>query len=214
MVSKIGLCVLAGGLALGIFYGCSDLGVDPPALPVTPTIVRVQPDSASVGDTVTIVGAHFGVLQSSSTVSIGGTVANMVFLWSDSTIRVIIPSGSATGTVVIIVGGSVSNEHTFALRSAAPIVSFSSNILPIFLRNGCLSCHGGLGGLEVGTVAQLLRGGDHGPVIVPGNAAASHIIQKLSPNPPFGERMPLGGSLPDSTVQVIRNWINQGAHNN
>ena len=49
-----------------------------------------------------------------------------------------------------------------------------------------------------------------------GNADGSSIIKKLTMNPPpFGERMPLGGTpLPDSTVLVIRDWINQGALNN
>jgi hypothetical protein len=94
-------------------------------------------------------------------------------------------------------------------------VSFQQQIKPIFQANGCLSCHGGSGGLFVATVAQLLQGGDHGPAIVPGNADASNIIKKLSPNPPFGDRMPFGGAyLPDSTIQVIRTWINQGAKDN
>ena len=58
-------------------------------------------------------------------------------------------------------------------------------------------------------------GGDHGPAIVPGNADASNIIKKLSPNPPFGDRMPFGGAyLPDSTIQIIKTWINQGTKDN
>ncbi len=94
-------------------------------------------------------------------------------------------------------------------------VSFSRDVRPICQRYGCLSCHGGSGGLFLGTVAQMLQGGDHGPAVVPGNADASNIIKKLSPNPPFGDRMPQGGPyLPDSTLQVIRNWINQGAKDN
>ena len=205
---------IAGSLSLAVLQGCSDLGTDPPTPPVTPVIFRVQPDSAAIGDTLTIVGSHFGSMQSSSTVHVGGVVADAVLFWSDSTILVRVPHGLSGGTIVVTVSGAPSNVRAFLLHDAIAPVSFSTNILPIFLRNGCLSCHGGLGGLEVGSVAQLLRGGDHGPVIVPGNAAASHIIQKLSPNPPFGSRMPLGGALPDSTVQVIRNWINQGALNN
>jgi hypothetical protein len=94
-------------------------------------------------------------------------------------------------------------------------VSFQTDIKPIFQRYGCNGCHGGSGGLFVQTVAQLLRGGAHGPAIVPGNADVSNIIKKLSPSPPFGDRMPQGGPyLPDSTIQVIRAWINQGAKDN
>ncbi len=93
--------------------------------------------------------------------------------------------------------------------------SFSSDVLPIFSGAGCTGCHGGSGGLVVTSVAALLAGGDHGPAIVPGDAAASNIIKKLSPSPPFGSRMPLGGPyLADTTIGVIRTWINEGAKNN
>jgi hypothetical protein len=97
------------------------------------------------------------------------------------------------------------------------VVSFSADVRPIFANQkiGCLGCHGGQNNLFVGTPADLLRGGFHGPAIVPGNSAASLIIQKMSPNPPFGARMPFGGNpVPDSLVQIIKNWIDQGAHDN
>jgi hypothetical protein len=94
-------------------------------------------------------------------------------------------------------------------------ISFQVSIKPIFQTHGCASCHGGNGGLFVNTVAQLLQGGNHGPAVVPGKADSSNIIKKLNPNPPFGERMPRGGPyLPDSTIQVIKTWINQGAKDN
>lgn len=91
-------------------------------------------------------------------------------------------------------------------------LTYSANILPVLQQRGCISCHGGSGNLFVGSVAQLLQGGLHGPAIVPGNGAGSNIIKKLSPNPPFGDRMPQGGPyLPDSTIQMIKTWIDQGA---
>ena len=94
-------------------------------------------------------------------------------------------------------------------------VSFSQNVFPIFNNAGCTGCHGGNGGLSVGTVQQLLQGGNHGPAVVAGNADSSVIIQKLSASPPFGNRMPQGGPyLSDNTVAVIRAWIDQGAMDN
>jgi hypothetical protein len=96
--------------------------------------------------------------------------------------------------------------------SVTGTLTFSANILPILQQNGCTSCHGGSGGLFVGSVSQMLTGGFHGPAIVPGNGAGSNVIKKLSPTPPFGDRMPQGGPyLPDSTIQVIKSWIDQGA---
>ena len=97
------------------------------------------------------------------------------------------------------------------------VVSFIQDVRPIFANPsvGCLGCHGGTNNLFVGTVADLLTGGLHGPAIVPGNSSASLLVQKIGPNPPFGARMPYGGSpLPDSTIQLIKDWIDQGALNN
>jgi hypothetical protein len=106
---------------------------------------------------------------------------------------------------------------TAAPPSAKTTVSFSQNVKPIFNSPsvGCIGCHGGTNGLFVGTVADLLKGGVHGPAVVPGNSAQSLLIRKLSATPPFGARMPFGGTpLPDSTIQIIKNWIDQGALDN
>jgi len=123
---------------------------------------------------------------------------------------------------ILLIGGcsDKGNDPTSANQQPSPPpvtqdVSFQSEIRPIFQQRGCDGCHGGNGGLFVQTVAQLLQGGSHGPAIVPGKADSSNLIKKLSPNPPFGDRMPQGGPyLPDSTIQIIRTWINQGAKNN
>ncbi len=95
------------------------------------------------------------------------------------------------------------------------VVSFANHVSLIFQRYGCSGCHGGSGGLFVATVAQLLRGGDHGPAVVPGKADTSNLVRKLSAAPPFGDRMPQGGPyLADSTIQTIKLWINQGVKDN
>ena len=94
-------------------------------------------------------------------------------------------------------------------------VSFQNNVLPIFNKFGCYDCHGETNGLVVHTVADLLRGGVHGPAITPGNADSSLIMKKMSPTPPFGDRMPQGGPyLSDSITAVIATWIKQGGKDN
>ncbi len=106
-------------------------------------------------------------------------------------------------------------EPELATPPPAATVSFSQQVLPILTAKGCTGCHGGSGGLNVGTVAELLTGGNHGPAVVAGDGAGSNLVKKLIAPPPFGQRMPLGGSqLPDSTINVIRTWINEGAKNN
>lgn len=47
--------------------------------------------------------------------------------------------------------------------------------------------------------------------ISPGAPEASVLYLKLTPTPPSGARMPLGGSLDAASIQTIRDWIQQGA---
>ena len=209
--------IISGLFGAAFFQGCTDAGspVTPDTQPNGAVIIAIRPDSAGVGDTIAVSGTAFGKTQGSSIVQVGGAPATIVVAWSDTLVRVVVPGTAVNGIVVVSVNGVSSNSKAFALRGAGAFVSFSRDILPIFSQKGCASCHGGSGGLFVGSVAQLLQGGDHGPAIVPGNADASHIVQKLSPTPPFGSRMPLGGPyLTTSTIQTIKDWINQGALNN
>ncbi len=87
-------------------------------------------------------------------------------------------------------------------------VDYSSQIQPIFNQN-CTSCHGGSGGLALTSYEELMRGGNSGTVVVAGNATGSLLAQRLDGSvPPI---MPQGGSLPDSTINLIKQWINEGA---
>ena len=199
--------------ALLLLQGCHDLGSTLP--PTLPQIAAVEPAEAAPGDTITIVGSYFGPTEDANVVRIGGIVADTIISWSESEIRVRIPARSANGQVDVSVSGYISNTVAFQLKVPQVPVSFATDILPIFVQHGCYECHGGSGGLVVHTVADLLRGGQDGPAIVPGNSAASLLIKKVSPNPPFGDRMPQGGPYLDSaTVAVIAAWITQGAQDN
>jgi mono/diheme cytochrome c family protein len=131
--------------------------------------------------------------------------------------------GVVAAAVLVLAGCSDQGSNPASSDQSVPptttsqsgSVSFQNQVKPIFQRYGCASCHGGSGGLFVQSVAQLLQGGADGPAIVQGKADNSLIIKKLSSAPPFGDRMPQGGPyLPDSTVQVIKDWINQGAKDN
>src|SRR5580765_1618301 len=72
-------------------------------------------------------------------------------------------------------------------------VSFTKDIAPL-LTQRCMECHGReplMANLDLRTRDGALKGAKHGPVIVPGNAAASHLYRRLigEETPP----MPLGG---------------------
>jgi hypothetical protein len=67
-----------------------------------------------------------------------------------------------------------------------------------------------MGGLVMESYDTLIKGGAHGPPIVPGNADGSRIIQMLEGK--IAPRMPFGADpLPPADIAAIRTWINAGA---
>lgn len=94
----------------------------------------------------------------------------------------------------------------------AATVSFSADVLPI-LQSRCFNCHGGDDieeGLNLTTFAGIMAGSDNGPVIVPGDAANSLLAEQV-----VSQEMPKRGpKLTPPQVQIIVDWINQGALDN
>lgn len=119
---------------------------------------------------------------------------------------------------IILAGGAFSADESVspeaaAERSASDGIDFASEIFPIFQQR-CLSCHGPeqqLGGLRLDSRTVALRGGAAGPNILPGEAEASPLLQRiagvgsLNPMPMTGER------LSPEQVGLVRAWIDQGA---
>ena len=64
-------------------------------------------------------------------------------------------------------------------------------------------------GLRLDLRQPALRGGDYGPVIVPGNSAESKLILRLV-NGDGGLQMPPTGALADEEIGILRAWIDQG----
>ncbi|MEQ9310706.1 MAG: c-type cytochrome domain-containing protein [Balneolaceae bacterium] len=95
-------------------------------------------------------------------------------------------------------------------------VSFGNDVQPIF-NSSCTSCHGNSGGVNLSSYTALMNsvGNNYGNnLVVPGDADASGLVDKVEPNPTHGTRMPIGGTLSSSQIQTIRAWINEGAQNN
>lgn len=91
-------------------------------------------------------------------------------------------------------------------------VSFANDILPIF-ESRCANCHGGNEteeGLVLLNHADVLAGSDNGPVVIPGDAANSLLVELVAT-----QEMPKRGpKLTPPQVQLITDWVNQGALNN
>jgi len=77
----------------------------------------------------------------------------------------------------------------------------------------CVSCHNAsfqTANLRLDQKEAAFRGGDSGAVILPGNAAESLLIRRITGSEP-GLRMPPTGVLPSREIELLRTWIDQGA---
>ena len=94
---------------------------------------------------------------------------------------------------------------------AASTPNFGSDVAPILEKN-CLACHSAaakMGGLVMEKFDLLMKGGAHGPVIIPGKAGESRLIMMLEGK--VQPRMPLGGDpLPPADIAIIKAWIDAG----
>ena len=92
---------------------------------------------------------------------------------------------------------------------------YARHINPILDAN-CVSCHGEgktKGGLRMDSYERLMRGGQDGPVIVPGNAGKSVLIERVTLPPGHKQFMPAEGNPPLAPEQIawIKAWVEQGA---
>ncbi len=95
----------------------------------------------------------------------------------------------------------------------SPQVSFDRDIRPI-LAARCLQCHGEKkqsGGLRLDAKAPAMRGGQHGPVIVAGNAAESRLYQRIVAQNDDERMPPVGERLSAAQVALLKAWIDAGA---
>jgi mono/diheme cytochrome c family protein len=88
--------------------------------------------------------------------------------------------------------------------------TFTADVKPIFDAK-CTVCHGKLGGWDATSYDSVMKTGDHGPVVKPGNASGSLLIEKLLGTQTVGNVMPPGGKLSDADIQIIQDWISGGA---
>ena len=80
----------------------------------------------------------------------------------------------------------------------------------------CSGCHNNSkksGGLSVATYDTLIKGGNKGPVITPGNPSGSDLFHRVNLTPDSGDFMPKDGKTPlnKNEIAAIGWWISQGA---
>ena len=95
-----------------------------------PVIASLTPAIGAAGTSVLITGANFGSSQGSSTVSFNGTSATPTS-WSATAITAPVPTGAATGNVVVTVNSVASNGLLFTVPPPPYISGLSPNSGPV-----------------------------------------------------------------------------------
>jgi mono/diheme cytochrome c family protein len=117
------------------------------------------------------------------------------------------PTNTVPPTVEVVQPTSVPPTENVASN-----VSFANEVLPIF-QTYCVECHGGLRtreGLNMTSYDALMAGSFNGAVIIPGNANESITVQLIAAS----EMPERGPAVSNVELQLIIDWINQGAQNN
>jgi len=129
------------------------------------------------------------------------------------------PSNAISLTFILLLGGScalaaekVTDQNAKASASAADTF-FELKIRPV-LMGKCFKCHGGdkvSSKLRIDSRDALIKGGDSGPAIAPGNPKASLLLQAIS-HRDEDLKMPPKKALAKQVVADFTAWIKNGAH--
>jgi mono/diheme cytochrome c family protein len=99
-------------------------------------------------------------------------------------------------------------------KTVAEPISFKRQVEPLIAR-WCLPCHqpeNVTANLDMSSREAMLKGGDSGPLFVPGKADESLIVKRLTQDTIQAPQMPPGErKFTDAELQIIKDWINQGA---
>jgi hypothetical protein len=116
--------------------------------------------------------------------------------------------------IAFAVHADVGDEPTVrpAVAAVHTEVSFSGEVLPL-LEKHCWECHSEQSselGLKLDTYEGVMAGSDYGTVIEPGDPDGSLLIDMIQ----SGDMPEDGDPVPADEIEVIRNWIAEGAVNN
>src|SRR5688572_17652632 len=115
--------------------------------------------------------------------------------------------------LVKITGGCLLVAVVWVAWAQAPESRQAAEIQSV-LATSCVSCHSGeraAGELRLDSLAGLAKGGTSGSVVVPGNAGASLLYQRVVTSD-RALRMPLAvAPLSTEKIALLKSWIENGA---
>ena len=109
--------------------------------------------------------------------------------------------------------GNGATEALSIAERADREIFFETRIRPL-LATECLGCHNEMksrGGLNLTSIASILKGGDSGPALIPGQAAKSLITKAVGRKTDDIAPMPPKKSLSKEQTADLNRWIDDGA---
>ncbi len=115
-------------LSLIVFTFLVSCKKDNPIDPVKKVqIFRIIPDSAKIGDIISVIGSDFGSSRGSSVLYFNDLQASQYKFWSDTMIKVILPKYSKSGKLWITLNGVKGMTSQFGVKNWGTINGIKSN---------------------------------------------------------------------------------------
>ncbi len=125
-------------------------------------------------------------------------------------LTVMVASGAALFFLRPVLPVRADAKPEVAVPATQGIDFFETKIRPLFA-NKCAGCHGPaqMGGLRVDSLEALLKGGETGPALTPGDPDKSLLIQAVRQTGTL--KMPKGGHLKPEEIASLETWVKMGA---
>ncbi len=114
--------------------------------------------------------------------------------------------GISAGSGRVVVGSEPETKS-----DPAQVEFFESQVRPLLVEN-CFGCHGPQkhkGGLRLDSREAILKGGDTGPAMAPGEPGGSLLLEAIGYD--GDTQMPPKGKLGEQDILVLTEWVKRGA---
>jgi len=218
LLRQLGILIVGGAALIGFaLVSIGSFGSAAAGEPIAPAAVAItSPTSVSPTSIPPTTAATAVPPTATATVAIATATAKVVA----TEVVASTPTAAATNTPTAqppTAAPSPTPAAIAATPTTAPAVtggaiSYSRDVQPIF-NQICVKCHGGeetKEGLSLKSYAEVMAGSDNGPVIAPGDAANSFLIQQV-----LNGKMPKKGpKLLPAQIRTLSDWVAAGAPNN
>lgn len=144
--------------------------------------------------------------------------SNCLLKWLDSSIFGSPARRSSHATIRCLLAAlsilAATSSSAFAAKEPKPdpssIELFEKQVRPLLVKQ-CISCHGQaqqFSSLRVDSREALLKGGNRGPAIIPGDETLSLLAKAVRHE---GLKMPMGAKLAPEEIAAVERWIALGA---